>query len=185
MKRAQWLALAQKRLLSVLRARTVATDRTLEQKISDAGPNNQRIEPLVLTQARKSLMETGRIVSVKRGKTPWFHLSETPPEEVEARLSILEPIYSRTQEGMFTQRLGQTLEIAVFRALKGSGREFLGGYDLGKHDDDGLYQRTDPPLIISGNKIDKGPLDYVVFEPIGAGAIEVKNYRSWLYPDTS
>ena len=107
MARAQWLALAEKRLISVLGARTVATDRTLEQKISDSGPNNQRVEPLVSTQARNSLVKAGRIVPLKRGKTPWFHLSETAEGQVEERLKVLEPIYTRTQEGLFTQRLGQ------------------------------------------------------------------------------
>jgi hypothetical protein len=184
--RAQWLALAQKRLVSVLRARTVATDRTLEQKISDAGPNNQRIEPVLLTQARNDLTKSGRIVSLKRGKTPWFHLSETAEEQVQERLAILEPIYTRTQDGQFTQRLGQALEIAVVKALKSSGRAFLGSYaDLDEHDDSTLYRRVDPPLVISGSRIEKGPLDYIVFEPSGTGGIEVKNYRTWLYPDSS
>ncbi len=185
MTRAQWLALAQKRLVSVLRARTIATDRTLEQKISDAGPNNQRVQPLVLTQARKALIATGRIVPIKRGNTHWFYLSETPDEQVQERLAILEPVYDRTQEGLFKGRLGQALEIAVLKAISISGRDFLGSYvDLDEHDDSTPYTRLEPPLVISGNRIEKGPLDYVIFEPSGTGGIEVKNYRTWLYPDS-
>ena len=107
MTRAEWLALAQKRLVSVLRNRTVVTDRTLEQKISDAGPTNQRVEPVILTQARNYMVALGRIISLKRGRTPWFHLKETPADEVEAWLEIVEPIYQRTQEPMFTQRVGE------------------------------------------------------------------------------
>ena len=72
------------------------------------------------------------------------------------------------------------------KALNGSGRGFLGSYaDSDEHDDSTLYKRVDPPLVISGNKIEKGPLDYVIFERSGIGGIEVKNYRTWLYPDTS
>src|SRR6266404_1486045 len=186
MARAQWLALAQKRLISVLRARVIATDRTLEQKISDAGPNNQRVEPLILTQARNALVAAGRIVPLKRGRTPWFHLPEAPQEEIQRRLEILEPIYERTQDGLFTGRLGQVLEIAVQKALQLGDRDFLGWYDdLDKHDDSTKYHKIEPPLVISGREIEKGPLDFVVFEPVGMAGIEVKNYRTWIYPDST
>src|ERR1700733_5390358 len=186
MTRAEWVALGQKRLISVLRRRTVATDRTLEQKISDAGPNNRRVEPVILTQARNALVKQGQILLLKRGRTPWFHLAETPFAEVEARLSVVEPLYLKTQDSMFTQRVGQALEIAVFKALSESGRDFLGSFpDLNEHDDSELYKKTDPPLVVSGKKIEKGPLDYVVFAPGGMGGIEIKNYRTWLYPDTT
>jgi hypothetical protein len=185
MTRAEWVALGKKRLVSVLRARIVATDRTLEQKISDAGPNNQRVEPVLLTQARNELVKAGRIVPVKPGKTPWFHLAETTQERIQERLAVLEPIYMKTQEALFTQRMGQVLEIAVLKALKGGGRAFLGSFaDLEEHDDSSLYKKVDPPLVISGNKIEKGPLDYVIFAPAGTGGIEIKNYRTWLYPDS-
>jgi hypothetical protein len=106
-------------------------------------------------------------------------------DKVQERLAEVEPLYLMTQEAMFRQRLGQVLEIAVMRALKESGRDFLGSYpDLDEHDDSELYNKTEPALVISGKKIEKGPLDYVVFEPVGMGGIEVKNYRTWLYPDS-
>jgi hypothetical protein len=56
MTRGERLVLAQKRVASVLRSYVIANERTLEQKISDAGPTNQRIEPFVLTQARPLLV---------------------------------------------------------------------------------------------------------------------------------
>jgi hypothetical protein len=124
MTREQWFALAQKRLVSVLRSQVVATDRTPEQKISDSGPNNQRVEPFVLTQARNLLVRDGRLIQLQRGRTPWFHLTETPEDDVQERLEILEPIYAKTQNGLFKQRVGQGLEIAVLRALKATGRLF-------------------------------------------------------------
>lgn len=186
MNRTEWVRLARNRLAKVLYKRKVCTDRTLEQKISDAGPNNQRVEPLILTQARKLMLNLGEIKKIDRGRTPWFHLSITPMNEVEEWLEVLEPIYEQTQEPMFKQRLGQVLEIAVLKALKASERNFLGDYpDLDEHDDSALYEKTEPPLRISGKRIEKGPLDYVVFEPAGMGGIEVKNYRTWIYPDTT
>jgi len=186
MKRQQRLALAQKRLTNVLRAHTVANDRTLEQKISDAGPLNQRIEPFILTKARVGMLADGSLRAEKRGKTLWYYLSETEQEEVQRRLAELEPVYDATQEGEFKVRVGQALEIAVERALKESGRDYLGTHGgLEEHDDSTLYKKVEPPLVISGQRMRKGPLDYIVFEPSGMAGIEVKNYRTWLYPDTS
>ncbi len=49
--RQERLDIARRRLLNILRAHTIALGRTLEQKIADAGPYNQRIDPHVLTQA--------------------------------------------------------------------------------------------------------------------------------------
>ncbi|HEY2547872.1 MAG TPA: hypothetical protein VGI46_17500 [Candidatus Acidoferrum sp.] len=130
------------------------------------------------------MLNQGEIIKIDRGRTPWFCLSDTPRDEVEEWLEVVEPIYEQTQEAMFKQRLGQVLEIAVLKALKASARNFLGDYpNLDEHDDSELYDKIEPPRNISGNKIEKGPLDYVVFEPGGRGGIEVKNYRTWIYPD--
>jgi hypothetical protein len=186
MNRQQRFTLAQKRLGNVLRSHTVATDRTLEQKISDAGPLNQRIEPFILTKARGAMLADGRIRAEKRAKTLWYYMAEAEQDEVQLRLGELEPIYGATQEGEFKIRVGQALEIAVERALKESGRDYLGTHsDLGEHDDSTLYKKVEPPLIVSGQRMRKGPLDYIVFEPWGKAGIEVKNYRTWLYSRSS
>jgi hypothetical protein len=186
MTRAERIALAQKRIVNVLRAHVVATDRTLEQKISDAGPSNQRIEPFILTQAREQLLRAGRVIPVQRGNTRWFHLLETKDHEVNARLQELEPLYNQTQDGDFKVRAGQTLEIAVYKALTASGQIFLGGFrDLEEHNDGTLYSRIEPPTTVSGKTIQKGPLDYVVAQTGSVAGIEVKNYRTWLYPRSS
>jgi hypothetical protein len=132
------------------------------------------------------MVRNGRLRPEQKDQTTWYSLPETPQEEVHARLAELQPIYARTQDGDFKVRLGQTLEIAVQKALQDSGREFLGAYnDLEEHEDSTQYRKTEPPLLISGRKMRKGPLDYIVFEPAGPAGIEVKNYRTWLYPDSS
>jgi hypothetical protein len=59
----------------------IANDRTLEQKIADAGPTNQRIEPIALTQARKEMQEAGQLGVEKWEKTFWYHLAETKKSE--------------------------------------------------------------------------------------------------------
>ena len=62
----QWEELARKRLQSILRTQTVSTWRTLEHKISDAGPNDQRAQPHILTRARAQLERTGTIIRLDR-----------------------------------------------------------------------------------------------------------------------
>jgi hypothetical protein len=183
MTRVERLALAQKRVVSILRTYCIATERTLEQKISDAGPSNQRIEPFVLTQARRLLVGAGKVVEQRKGKTPWYHLPNAKPEEIAARFGELEPIYAATQDGGFSVRLGQVLEIAVYKALARGNEVFLGGFsDLAAHDDSRLYKRIEPPRMLSGKTIEKGPLDYILAQTGCAAGMEVKNYRTWLYP---
>jgi hypothetical protein len=104
-----------------------------------------RVERSLLTISRKALSQQGVIVSEKQGKAPWYYLKETPKQAVEARMKVLGPLHVKTQEGMFTHRLGQTYEIAVMKAIKRSGLNFLGHFtDLGAHGDGTAYTKVDP-----------------------------------------
>ena len=180
--------LAAKRLRSVLRAHGVATERTLEQKIADAGPGDQRIDPHVLTRVRAALLGQGEVIQTRGGGAPWYHLRTTPNDVVQERLAELQPIYARTRDGNFAGRVGQALEIAIFRALRelhaaSPEVEFFGGFrDLEAHDDSRRYSRIEPDMI-SGEHIGGGWVDFVVTTPDGGrGAIEAKNKRQWMYP---
>lgn len=170
-------------MVRILRAQTACCDRTLEQKISDAGPNPMRVEPSILTEARRTLEKEGVILFERHGKTPWYFLREKPKAEVNKRLKELLPLYEKTQEGPFLHRLGQVLEIAVSRAIQETRIPFFGHFtDLDKHDDSTGYAKAEPPQSVSGNRIEKGPLDFLVFPRGIATGIEVKNYRTWVYP---
>ena len=180
--------LTAKRLRSVLRAHGVATERTLEQKIADAGPGDQRIDPHVLTRVRAALRGQGEVIQRRAGGVPWYHLRTTPDDVVQERLAELQPIYARTRDGNFLRRVGQALEIAIFRALRelhaaSPEVEFFGGFrDLEAHDDSRRYSRVEPDMI-SGEHIGGGWVDFVVTTPDGGrGAIEAKNKRQWIYP---
>jgi hypothetical protein len=124
MRRAERISLGKWRVRNILLAQTVACDRTLEQKISDAGPNPLRVEPSVLTEARNALEKEKVVLVEKRGKAPWYCLREADKRKVEARMAELVPLHQKTQEGMFTHRLGQTMEIAVFKAIQKSKVSF-------------------------------------------------------------
>jgi len=185
--RQERLDIARRRLLNILRAHTIALGRTLEQKIADAGPYNQRIDPHVLTQARHLLEHEGRILRLPRANTPWFHLSTAAPAVVAQRLAEQEAIHHATQDQRFTRRMGQTLEIAVYKALRDQDRlEYFGHFlDLEAHDDSQPYQKVEPPAHVSQRAIPGGKrFDFLLQHPTaGWTGVEVKNVREWLYPD--
>ena len=179
--------LAVKRLLNILRAHVVASSRILEQKISDAGPTSQRIDPHILTVARNALEQQGIVVPLQRGGLPWYHLKETDTAAVKKRLSELEALHLQTQKPQFVMLLGQALEIATFRALQAQDTlSFFGNYpDLSAHDDSTLYSKEEPPSSLSARHIPSGKkLDFLIQHPVaGYAGIEVKNIREWFYPD--
>ena len=181
--------LAAKRLRSVLGTHGVADGRTLEQKISDGGPFDQRIDPHVLTDVRASLVQSGEITRRLENNVPWYHLSAIPDDVVQQRLEQLQPIHARTLDGNFVLRVGQVLEIAIFRALRelhavSPEVQFFGGFrDLDEHDDSTRYSKVEPEMI-SGEHVGGGLVDFVVTTPDGIqAAIEAKNIRQWVYPD--
>jgi hypothetical protein len=71
---------------------------------------------MILTQARNRLVASGRIVTARHGRTPWFHLADTSSDNVQEWLAVVEPVYLMTQEQMFLQRLGPE------RAAQAQGR---------------------------------------------------------------
>jgi hypothetical protein len=181
------LELAKKRLQRVLGSHGIAMARTLEQKIADAGPFNQRVDPHVLTKARKELEMGGIVKSMKEGGIDWYHLSDTDPEELKRRLEEQQGVHAATMDRDFTQRLGQAAEIAFYRALLHQEEfAYFGGYgDLEEHDDGSLYSKEEPPSTVSGLRIPgKKKLDFLLMhKTAGAVGVEVKNVREWFYPD--
>lgn len=179
--------LARTRLVRILRQHGIATARTLEQKISDAGPYDQRVDPHVLTGVRNHLIEEGRIVQRQRENAPWFHLPETPAETVRQRLEEQLPVYRKFRHGNLGARIGQCLEIAIYRALlRQDNLEHFGSFtDLADHDDSSMYSKEEPPQSISGRRLSGNQrLDFLVLHPdAGRAGIEAKNVREWLYPD--
>lgn len=179
--------MAAKRLRNILKTHVVASARILEQKISDAGPTNQRIDPHILTEARNALSQQGIIAVAQRGGVPWYYLTTTDTATVTKRLTELDALHRQAQKPQFSVLLGQTLEIATFRALQAqTSLHFFGNYpDLHSHDDSTLYTKEEPPSSLSGRQIPGGKkLDFLVHHPsAGYAGIEVKNIREWIYPD--
>ena len=103
--RAERKEIGRRRLVNILQKHTVALGRTLEQKIADAGPYGQRIDPHILTEARHELIKEGRVIHLTRRNTHWFHLDDAPPTTLTERLQELEPIHQEIMRQAFTRRV--------------------------------------------------------------------------------
>jgi hypothetical protein len=160
--------------------------RTLEQKISDAGPDGQRIDPHILTDVRREMQQEYRIIRSVHANTPWFHLVETPQAVVQRRLNEQLPISQELNRQSLIVRLGQALEIATYKALLRSDLEFHGRFrDLDSHDDSTPYSKEEPPQHIGPRSlVGDQRLDFLVRHPEAKHlGVECKNVREWLYPD--
>jgi hypothetical protein len=181
------IELAKKRLRNILRKHIVANARILENKIADAGPFDQRIDPHILTIARNQLEVTKevKVIRERNGAVPWYYLAGTTDEVLYPRLAELDAIHKQTLDKQFVLRVGQALEIAVSKALQDQSEFFSIGHfkDLKDHDDGMLYSKEEPPSQING-RTSKGKLDFMLFTPnAGPAGVEVKNIREWFYSD--
>ena len=125
----------------------------------------------------------GLVVRLMEGDVPWFHLAEEAPDLVQARLDEQSPIHLALQQGDLSQRIGQCLEIAIYRALlQQHGLEFFGHFrGLDDTDDSTLYSKEEPPQSMSGREL-PGELDFLIrHQTAGWAGIEAKNTRPWLY----
>jgi len=178
------ISIGVRRIQNILRKHGVATMRTLEQKISDAGPNNQRIDPHILTKSRITLNNRRELLTRKEGHTEWYALASSDQQFIDARFQELSAVHAQTLQKRFTDRMGDTAEIAVMKAMQQTGKYFVGHFaDLDQHADDVPYVKHDPDFF-SGKPIIGGKLDYILFSPSAGGmGIEIKNTREWIYPD--
>lgn len=181
------LALARRRILSVLTKHRVCSGRTLENKVADAGPTHMRIDPHVITNGLRDLREAGQIRIMNRHNVHWYTLPSLSQPDIDSRLAELEPIQEAFAEHGFSMRVGQALEIALYCALAStSALDLWGGFlDLESHGDGSLYRKEEPPSLWRGNRYLKGKLDFVVVDKQTAiaGGVEAKNTREWIYPD--
>lgn len=176
--------IARTRLLRVTATHGAATARTLENKISDAGPNPQRIDPHILTPVRNQLVKAGQLACPTRRGVLFYSDPQTPPDVVEARVAEQRRVYDALQAA--NMRIGQTLEIATYRALLETQPLFFGRIrNLEEHDDSRIYSKEEPPQHLGARSL-RGDtrLDFIVQDrDAGAIGIECKNVREWLYPD--
>lgn len=113
-------ARAKLRLTRVLTRHGAAIARTIEQKISDAGPFNQRIDPHILNPVRNEMVQQGSLQRHHQHGVDWYCTPDVTEETRHARIEEQFAVYRLILDGGFNARMGQVLEIAVFRALQES-----------------------------------------------------------------
>lgn len=174
--------IARRRIVNILKAQGVANMRTLEQKIADAGPNPQRIQPHILSPVKTSMVRQGRLVQVEREGAQWLHLSDENPTRVGQRMAELQTLWGEFQQ--CNRRTGQALEIATYRALVASPAVIpLGGFrDLDAHDDGAKLYSKEELQNFNGKSLGKKSLDFIAAAGGDHCGIEVKNVRPWYYP---
>jgi hypothetical protein len=94
----QFHFIGQRRIPKVLKTHVIANMRTLEQKISDSGPGNIRVDPHVLTEVRNYMVKKGTLIEVQQAGINWYHLPDADPGEVQKRLDVLAPLFKRARD---------------------------------------------------------------------------------------
>ena len=145
------------------------------------------MEPHILTNARERLRQSGDVMT-RAGNPPWYYLAATPEDVVDRRYREQVAVHGRLSRGRVPQRIGQCLEIAVYRVLSAMDSEYLGRFDdldlASERRRKVLYRKVEPPLHIGNRRIGGDRrLDFMLrHDDAGWAGIEVKNVREWLYP---
>ena len=172
--------------MRVLGAMTVANQRTLEQKISDAGPFNQRIDPHVLSDVRRRLMHEGRIGRVNAANAPWFFAGNTapgsprcPPQRTDRGL----PAVHQDRDADWSGARNRDLPGALFDA-RGKPKFTAASRIWTDHDNSTMYSKEEPPQHIGERSLHGDEnLDFLLrTADAGYIGIECKNVRHWMYP---
>lgn len=181
------IGLAKRRIQSILDRETAACQKTLEQKISDQGPIDQRVDPHLVGLALKDLMETSRLKYREEQGEAWFTNPATPDAKANAKIAQLAPLHAQISSGSFGNLVGDTLEVVVFKCLERMFEQrpryaYQGSFKLSEPKAKGRYVKVKPPKSI-GNRITLKDPDFLQFGHDGGPLfIECKNRREWLYP---
>ena len=183
--------LAKRRIQSVLDREIVSHHKTLEQKISEQGPRNQRVDPHLVGLAIFDLLKLNRLrkhTHSATGSRPWYANPGTSDTDVATRLDDLAPLYASVSGDGFGNHTGDALEIIVYKCLDKIQTDnprytYQGHFHLDAPKNEyGRYRKTQPPRHLGGRTTRK-EADFLQFgHDIGTLCIECKNYREWLYP---
>lgn len=185
------VAVAKKRIQSVLDRDTVCNQKTLEQKIAEQGPKPQRVDPHLVGLAILDHIELNRLKSHQHnatGKLRWFANPGTGDALVKERLDVLAPLYAQVSGDGFGNLTGDALEIIVWKCLdavytRNRRYPYQGHFEIDQpKNEHGRYRRVQPAKTLNG-KTSTGGADFLQFGyDAGPLCIECKNYREWLYP---
>jgi hypothetical protein len=175
--RQDWVEIAKRRVVNVLRRRRFASNRQLEKKISEAGPGDQRPEPMKVSTAITQLLGEGRLLPHAVPQLATFYSpSDFGGQSDEARRD--EIIRLATEFRGLTrnqQACGKALERVVYTATRQAGIYTV----LGTPDH--------PPaqgFAINGYVLEKECDHILIPKELSSTklVVEDKNLREWLHP---
>lgn len=184
------IALAKKRVQSILDRETIAHQKTLEKKISEQGPGEQRVNPHLVGYAIQDLLELNRLRFLRHpatGNQKWYINPLTNDDDAQPKLDELAPLYASVSGGGFGNLTGDALEVVTYKCLLNVKQQkprydFQGAFHLDKPKNaENRFQKTQPQKTLSGKSTLK-EADFIQFgHDAGALCIECKNYREWIY----
>lgn len=170
------IAIGKRRIKYILKDRLYANQRQLESKISEAGPDHQRVDPHLLSVGIRDLVKTGEIIE-QRGpfNTKFFTLPSFDvsfPDDSN-RKALIDGLYHRFHDVTKQRSLcGDALETVVRASFSDAG----GYQEIGSRSH---------PVISFGQLQLPGELDTIQIcsAPLMLVIVEAKNIREWIYPD--
>jgi hypothetical protein len=183
----KWIELGKKRIINILNSYNACTRTQLEMKISEAGPINQRVEPIILRDSINLLLDNGTL-SIEKHENEYIFFSNIDKRKIRQRISLLDSIYKKYNSFCFNRSYcGYMLEYLVQKALDKS--KYISDYNYTAV----KYKTSNKGIIIDKNSQTNNingkylssnqSLDIIlVFNNIPVG-IEIKNKRRWKYKD--
>jgi hypothetical protein len=172
-----WVEVAKRRVLKVLRLRRFASNRQLEKKISEAGPGDMRPEPMKVSTAINELVANGTLLQYpvpNLGK--FYSLSNFGGQaDEDRRTDIIQLAQEFRELTRVPQTCGKALERVVYAAAIQCGLYTV----LGTPDH--------PPaqgFAINGYTLER-ECDHILLPRDFSGpklVVEDKNLREWLHP---
>jgi hypothetical protein len=171
------LQIAKRRIKNILRTRLYANIRQLESKIAEAGPSDQRCDPHVISQALRELAMKKEITSEIGPHQARFYylpsLADTPELAARKKRVLELSAIHHSLTSADSTICGDALESVIGTAISETGN-FT---ELGS---------KKQPLLTFGDVVLPGSLDYLLMAnaPASIVALEAKNIREWIYPDS-
>jgi hypothetical protein len=172
-----WVEIAKRRVLKVLRARRFASNRQLEKKISEAGPGGMRPEPMKLSTAINELVRDGSVLAHPIPNLARFFSPSNfgGPMDENRRAEIVQLATEFRELTRNRDACGKALERVVYTAATVCGIYTV----LGTPDH--------PPaegFAINGYVLER-ECDHILIPKEFMGpklVVEDKNLREWLHP---
>lgn len=192
MKERGWIDLGKKRILNILRKYRITYTRHIEIKISEAGPFNQRVQPVLLSESIKELRASEEIGVISQNGILFFTAPDfglkLDDEDRKKRFIRWHTVFNAVSRK--NELCGLQLEHLIYQAVL-SLKDVFTIIGTGPMYDTDKNQLVKPAgaevLFYNGEETyGDGGLDLFLIHkstgiPIG---IEAKNLREWLYPSS-